>query len=40
MKHLKPLTQTPQLANINLDRIFETKVETKENLINAKASQL
>jgi hypothetical protein len=37
MKHLKLATRAPQTANINLDGFINAKVETKENVINAKA---
>jgi len=37
MKHLKLATRTPQTASINLDGFINAKVETKENVINAKA---
>ena len=40
MKHLHLTTRKPQAASINLDGFINAKVETKENLINAKASVL
>lgn len=40
MKHLKPVTRTPQAASINLDGLINAKIETKENVINAKAGAL
>lgn len=40
MKHLRPLTKSPQRASIDLNALFNSKVETKENFINEKANVL
>jgi len=40
MTHLKPVSKPPQRASIDLNTLFNTKVETKENVINGKASGL
>lgn len=40
MKHIKSISVTPRHANIDLGGIFDSKVETKENVINEKATIL
>jgi hypothetical protein len=40
MKHFHLATRKPQVASIDLNGIINAKVESKENVINAKASGL
>lgn len=37
MKHLRLATRKPVVANVDLNGLFASKVEAKENVINAKA---
>ena len=37
MKHVRAISRTPKTASIDLNNIFSSKVEAKENVINQKA---
>ncbi len=40
MKHMKPLSKTPQPGNLPIYAQFEQKLNTKINTINTKAGSL